>query len=142
MTADDLAPKRNGALAEPPLCGRNDPYRHGCEVVGQAMTMTPLAEALHRDAAVLMEAYRTGQWTPTPSEHELAEDLARGHWNATYFRASLRELPPAARSGRLIEILAPAAEVFDRESVVQDLALQLRRLTDAIATEQRPTGAR
>jgi hypothetical protein len=62
----------------------------------------------------------------------VAEDLARGHWEAPYLRAALRKLPPAVRSGRLIDVLAPAAEAFDHTETDQDTMLHLRTLVDAL----------
>jgi hypothetical protein len=95
---------------------------------------TGLAEALRRDAAALLDAYRAGTWVPAPEEHEFAEDLARGHWDPLYFRTALREVPPAVRSGRLVDVLAPAAEVFDQTNaaVDEDVVVQLRALVDAL----------
>lgn len=96
--------------------------------------MPTLAEALRCDAATLLKAYQSGTWVPTPEEHELAEDLARGHWDPQYFRTALREVPPAVRSGRLVDVLVPAAEVFDQTNaaVDEDVVLQLRALVDAL----------
>ncbi|MCA1224197.1 hypothetical protein [Streptomyces sp. 8L] len=37
------------------------------------MTTSVVAEALRRDAAVLLEEYRAGRWVPDPAEQELAE---------------------------------------------------------------------
>lgn len=45
-------------------------------------TTSALSEALRRDAAVLLDAYRTGAWVPDPVERDLAEGLARGRWDA------------------------------------------------------------
>ena len=96
--------------------------------------MPALAEALRRDAAALLEAYRAGTWVPAPEEREFAEDLARGVWGALFFRAALREVPAAVRYGRLADVLAPAAEVFDQAhaDVGEDTVLQLRALVDAL----------
>jgi hypothetical protein len=94
--------------------------------------MTLLAEALHRDAAGPLEAYRARTWTPTPEERQFAEDLARSQWNAPFWRAALRHVPPAVRSGRLIDVLAPAADVLDQTVVAEDIVLQLRILIDAL----------
>jgi hypothetical protein len=67
-------------------------------VVEQPVTTTALAEALRRDAAALLEAYRAGTWTPEPEEHELAEGLAHGRWDGPFFRAVLRDVASAIRS--------------------------------------------
>jgi hypothetical protein len=101
-------------------------------LVEQAVTMLALTEALRRDALVLLQAYQAGTWVPAPQEREFAEDLARGRWEAPYLRAALREVPPAVRSGRLIDVLAPAAEAFDRTGIDQDTVLRLRVLVDAL----------
>ncbi|MGP3991570.1 hypothetical protein [Streptomyces sp. 3N207] len=97
------------------------------------MTTNSLADALRRDRAALLEAYDSGLWAPRSAERELAEDLARSPWNGTVFRASLRHLPPTVRSGRLIEVLAPAAEVLDQADVDQELVLRLRVLLDTLS---------
>lgn len=55
-----------------------------------------------------------------------------GQWTGPFFRASLRDVPSAVRSGRLIDVLAPAAEVLDQADVDQDVVHQLRVLIDAI----------
>ena len=101
------------------------------------MTTIALAEALCRDAAALLEAYQAGIWTPDAAEVELAEGLARGRWDGPFFRAALREVPPAARHGRLIEVLELAVEVLDQADLdgwLQAVVLQLRVLVDALAT--------
>jgi hypothetical protein len=100
-------------------------------VVGQFVTTTALARALHRDAAALLAAYRTRTWTPAPEEHELAESLARARWSGACFRAALREARPAVRSGRLIDVLEPAVTVLDDDAAA-DTVLQLRVLIDAL----------
>jgi hypothetical protein len=94
-------------------------------------------EALHRDAAMLLEAYRAGTWVPDLAKRELAEDLARSRWDAMFFRAALREVAPAVRSGRLITILEPAAKVWDQAAndVGGDVVVQLRVLVDALTAE-------
>ncbi|MCQ4084369.1 hypothetical protein NGB36_28255 [Streptomyces sp. RB6PN25] len=100
------------------------------------MIITPLAEALRRDAAVLLDAYRTHRWVPQPGERELADELARGRWDAQFLRAALRKVPPDARGGRLIDVLEPATEVFDQaaDKVPAAVMLQLRVLVDALTT--------
>lgn len=96
------------------------------------MTTTALAQALLRDAAALLEAYQARTWTPAPAEREFAEDLARSRWTGTSFREALRDVPPAVRSGRLIDILEPAAAVLDQGAAADDTVLQLRVLVDAL----------
>jgi hypothetical protein len=91
-----------------------------------------LAEAVRRDAAVLLESYRAGTWAPDPAERDLAEGLARDRWDAHVLRAALREVAPGARGGRLIDVLAPAADILDQAA--QDVVLQLRVLVDALTT--------
>lgn len=93
------------------------------------------AEALRRDSAALREQYEAGQWVPEPAERQLAGDLARGQWSEVFFRACLRDALAAVRSGRLIGVVAPAAELLDREGVDHRLVLQLRLLVDALAPE-------
>ncbi|WP_172639407.1 hypothetical protein [Streptomyces tailanensis] len=44
-------------------------------------------------------------------------------------------MPLAVRSGRLIDVLAPAAEVLDRADADQDVVRQLRVLVDAITPD-------
>lgn len=34
------------------------------------MTTSVVAQALRRDAAILLEEYRAGRWVPDPAEHE------------------------------------------------------------------------
>ncbi|WP_051950297.1 hypothetical protein [Actinacidiphila yeochonensis] len=97
-------------------------------------TTSALSEALCRDAAVLLESYRSGAWVPDPAERELAEGLARSRWDAHVLRAALREVPPTVRSGRLVDVLAPAADIVDQEPGVGDVVLQLRVLVDALTT--------
>ncbi|MGP3979432.1 hypothetical protein ACTWQF_36580 [Streptomyces sp. 8N114] len=46
---------------------------------------------------------------------------------------SLRHLPPQVRSGRLIGVLAPAAEVLDQVDMDQKLVLRLRVLLDTLS---------
>ena len=100
------------------------------------MTTTALTEALHRDAAVLLAAYRSGTWVPAPAEVELAEGLARGRWEASFFCAVLRDVAPAVRSGRLIDVLEPAAVAFDQAaSAPADIVLQLPVLVDTLTAE-------
>ncbi len=94
-----------------------------------------LADAVRQDAAALLEQYETGRWAPEEAERELAEGFARGQWGEAFFRACLRDVPPAVRSGRLIDVLAPAADVLDRSDVDQDVVLQLRVLVDALTSE-------
>ncbi|MFF0754551.1 hypothetical protein [Streptomyces sp. NPDC004267] len=99
------------------------------------MTMKVFAEALRRDAAALLEQYEAGRWAPEQAERELAEGLARGQWDGAFFRACLRDVPPTVRSGRLIDVLAPAADALDRGDVDRDVVLQLRVLVDALTPE-------
>ncbi|MFC8663976.1 hypothetical protein [Streptomyces sp. NPDC057199] len=98
------------------------------------MTKNARAEALQQDAAALLEAHRAGTWTPAPAEHEFAKDLARGQWDGAFFRAALRDVHPVVLSGRLIDVLMPAAEVLDQAAadVDQGVVLQLRVLIDAL----------
>jgi hypothetical protein len=91
-----------------------------------------LAEALRRDAAVLLESYRAGDWVPEAAERKLAEGLARSRWDAHVLRAALREATPGVRGGRLVDVLAPAADIVDQEPGAEDAALQLRVLVDAL----------
>jgi hypothetical protein len=54
-------------------------------------TTNALAEALRRDAAVLLDSYRSGAWVPDPAERELAEGLTP---------RALGRARPARRFGR------------------------------------------
>ncbi|MFG3499275.1 hypothetical protein [Streptomyces sp. NPDC047928] len=94
-----------------------------------------LADAVRQDAAALLEQYEDGRWAQEQAERELAEGLARGQWSGAFFRACLRDVPPAVRSGRLVDVLAPAADVLDRGDVDRDVVLQLRVLVDALTPE-------
>jgi hypothetical protein len=47
-------------------------------------------------------------------------------------RAALREATPGVRGGRLVDVLAPAADIVDQEPGAEDAALQLRVLVDAL----------
>jgi hypothetical protein len=96
------------------------------------VTTTAIAEALCRDAAALLEAYRAGAWVPAPEEQDLAQGLAHGRWDVGFFRAVLRDVTPAVRSGRLVDVLEPAAEIWDQPAVDGDVVLQLRVLVDAL----------
>ncbi|SEG94802.1 hypothetical protein SAMN05216223_13126 [Actinacidiphila yanglinensis] len=98
------------------------------------MITSGLAEALRRDAAVLLEDYRSGAWVPDPAERELAEGLGRSRWDAHVLRAVLREVSPGVRSGRLVDVLAPAAGIVDQAAGAEDVVLQLRVLVDALTT--------
>jgi hypothetical protein len=86
------------------------------------------------DAAVLLDSYRSGAWVPDPAERDLAEGLARGRWDAHFLRAALREVAPGVRAGRLIDVLAPAADIVDQAAGAEDVVLQLRVLVDALTT--------
>ncbi|MEC3992018.1 hypothetical protein VSR01_00065 [Actinacidiphila sp. DG2A-62] len=97
-------------------------------------TTSALGQALCRDAAVLLESYRAGAWVPDPAERDLAEGLARGRWDAHFLRAALREVAPEVRAGRLIDVLAPAADILDQAAAGEDVVLQLRVLVDALTT--------
>lgn len=98
------------------------------------MTTSVVADALRRDAAVLLEEYRDGRWVPDPAEHELAELVARGRWDAHFLRAALRAaaVRAAVRAGRLAAVLAPAADVVGQQAGAEDPVLQLRVLADAL----------
>ncbi|WP_405717363.1 hypothetical protein OG607_00705 [Streptomyces sp. NBC_01537] len=98
------------------------------------MTTTALADALRHDAVALLEAYRTRAWVPALEEHDPAEGLARARWSGASFRAALRDAPPAVRSGRLIDVLEPAAVVLDDGTAAEDTVLQLRVLVDALTS--------
>ncbi|WP_329309676.1 hypothetical protein [Streptomyces sp. NBC_01262] len=41
-------------------------------------------------------------------------------------------MTPAVRSGRLVDVFEPAAEIWDRPAVDRDVVLQLRMLVDAL----------
>jgi hypothetical protein len=97
-------------------------------------TTSALGEAVRRDAAVLLESYRSGTWVPDPAERELAEGLARSRWDAHVLRTVLREPAPGVRGGRLVDVLAPAADIVDQEPGAEDVVLQLRVLVDALTT--------
>jgi hypothetical protein len=90
------------------------------------------AEALRRDAAVLLDSYRAGTWVPDRAERDLAEGLARGRWDAHLLRAALRDAAPEVRAGRLVDVLAPAVDIVDQEPGTEDAVLQLRVLVDAL----------
>lgn len=107
------------------------PRRRRRGVVEQYATTNVLAAALSRDSAALLQAYETGQWVPEQAERELAEDLTLGQLSGPFFRTLLREVPPTVRSGRLIDMLAPATEVLDQADVDEDVVRQLRVLIDA-----------
>lgn len=95
-------------------------------------TTSVLGEAVRRDAAVLLESYRAGTWSPDPAERDLAEGLARSRWDAHVLRVALREPAPGVRGGRLVDVLAPAADIVDQEPGAGDAVLQLRVLVDAL----------
>jgi hypothetical protein len=60
----------------------------------------------------------------------------RGRWDGAFFRAALRDVVPAVRSGRLMDVLEPAVDVFDQAAAVPaDVVLQLRVLVDALTAE-------
>jgi hypothetical protein len=44
----------------------------------------------------------------------------------------LRDVPPAVRFGRLIDVREPAAEVLDQGVAAEDTVLQLRVLVEAL----------
>ncbi|MFJ9416635.1 hypothetical protein ACIRPT_20935 [Streptomyces sp. NPDC101227] len=99
-----------------------------------------MTDALVRDSAQLLKEYEGGVWHPTLEEHTLAEDLAHMHWRPESIRAALREVHPAVRAGRLVDVLDPATTVLEsRESVgggAADAAvLALRRLIDVLAAD-------
>jgi hypothetical protein len=94
-----------------------------------------LCAAVRQDAVALLAAYEAGRWVPEDAERELAEGLAMRQWTGPSFRASLRDVPLAVRSGRLIDVLAPATEVLDQADVDQDVVRQLRILIDAITPD-------
>lgn len=96
--------------------------------------MSALGEAVRRDAAVLLESYRASTWVPDPDERDLAEGLARGRWDAHFLPAALREVAPGVQGGRLINVLAPAADILDQVAAGEDIVLQLRVLIDALTT--------
>ncbi|MFG2864712.1 hypothetical protein [Streptomyces sioyaensis] len=99
-----------------------------------------MTNALARDSAQLLDEYERRVWHPTMEEHALAEDLAHMHWCPGSFRAALREVHPAVRTGRLVDVLDPATTVLEsREAVgggAADAAvLALRRLIDVLAAD-------
>ncbi|WP_406130055.1 hypothetical protein OIE52_01715 [Streptomyces canus] len=67
------------------------------------MTTMEDCAAVRQDAVALLAAYESGRWVPEHAERELAEGLAMGQWTGPFFRASLRNVPPAVR---LIDVLA------------------------------------
>ncbi|MGW2415623.1 hypothetical protein ACWCV5_26060 [Streptomyces tubercidicus] len=101
-------------------------------LVGQLMTdaSDALADALRRDAAALLQQYRSGAWVPCAEER----DLARMQWNAHSLRANLREILAAVRAGRLVDVLDPAVAVAEQAgaATADGTLLQLRRLVDAL----------
>ncbi|MGQ4388857.1 hypothetical protein [Streptomyces sp. SAS_270] len=94
-----------------------------------------MTDALERDARALLEEYDGGAWSPNAGELLLAEGLARAQWSGPAFRASLRDVPQAVRSGRLIDVLDPATVVLESAdtSPTRPGLLALRRLVDALA---------
>lgn len=60
--------------------------------------------------------------------------LARSRWDAHVLRAAFREPAPGVRGGRLVDVVAPAADVVDQEPGAGDAVLQLRVLVDALTT--------
>lgn len=94
-----------------------------------------MAAALHSDTANLLKDYQDGTWVPTPAEQELASALARAHWDEHLLPTALRDVPQALRSGRLIDVLAPAADHFSAAGP-HGLAPQLRLLIDALADRE------
>ncbi|MCZ0991804.1 hypothetical protein O1M54_50955 [Streptomyces diastatochromogenes] len=57
------------------------------------------------------------------------------HWSGSVFRAALRGMPPSVRSGRLVDVLDPAAALLELvdTSGARDALLALRQLVDALA---------
>lgn len=49
-------------------------------------------------------------------------------------RAAFREPAPGVRGGRLVDVVAPAADVVDQEPGAGDAVLQLGVLVDALTT--------
>lgn len=96
-----------------------------------------MTDAVERDARVLLAQYDDGSWCPADGEFALAGDLARAHWSGSAFRAALRELPPSVRSGRLIDVLNPAAKILELvdASGARDALRALRQLADALAAD-------
>lgn len=100
------------------------------------MKTTAMAEAVARDADELLAHFDQGTWQPDTLEQQLAEGLARMHWTPEGFRAVLRHLPEP-HSGRLIDVLAPAALVLESPGLpgIEAAVLSLRRLIDALAAD-------
>ncbi|MFK0294271.1 hypothetical protein ACIQU6_27890 [Streptomyces sp. NPDC090442] len=99
-----------------------------------------MAKALARDAAELLTAHEDAKRHPAPEVYTPAEGLAHMHWYPESFRTALREVHPAVRTGRLINVLNPATTVLEsRDSVSADATanalLALRRLIDALAAD-------
>jgi hypothetical protein len=94
-----------------------------------------MTDALERDARALLAAYDDGSWRPADGELTLAGDSARVNWNGSVFRAALREVPSSVRSGRLIDVLDPAAALLELvdASGSRDALRPLRQLVDALA---------
>jgi len=99
------------------------------------VTTAAITDALERDARALLEEYDGGAWSPNAGELLLADGLARAQWSGPAFRASLREVPQAVRTGRLIDVLDPATVVLKSTdpSQARPALLALRQLVDALA---------
>ncbi|MFG2800591.1 hypothetical protein [Streptomyces pseudovenezuelae] len=94
-----------------------------------------MTDALERDARALLEQYDSGAWSPSAEDVRLAEDLARTHWDGSAFRTALRDIPEAARAGRLVDVLDPATAALEstNPSEARPALLALRQLVDALA---------
>ncbi|MFF4403813.1 hypothetical protein [Streptomyces sp. NPDC001404] len=97
-----------------------------------------MVDELSRETVALLDAYRAGDWEPTPEEACLAEELARGHWTAAWFRSGLRQADRTVVQGRLVKLLDPAAAVLEEPNIAvseeaEVALLQLRVLMDSIA---------
>jgi hypothetical protein len=116
---------------------RRTPPRTPLRFAGPGVTTAAMTDALDRDARALLAAYDEGSWRPADGEFTLAGDLARAHWNGSAFRTALREVPPSVRSGRLADVLDPAAAVLELTdaSIARDALLALRQLIDALAAD-------
>ncbi|MEU8794529.1 hypothetical protein [Streptomyces sp. NPDC048643] len=91
--------------------------------------------ALERHAALLLTAFKDGQWVPYVQELVFAENLAWFVWTEETLRAAVRAADPWTAAGRLVRVLDSNAFFLLRDVPATDPALHtLRRLIDALAT--------
>ncbi|MFF0143079.1 hypothetical protein ACFYRN_42520 [Streptomyces sp. NPDC005227] len=90
--------------------------------------------ALDHHAALLLTAFKDGQWVPYAQELVFAENLAWFIWTEETLRAAVRAADPWTSAGRLVRVLDSNAFFLLRDIPATDPALHtLRRLIDTLA---------